>query len=118
MKPGKGPDIGKQLSFNFSRGPYNELRSKKWLRRKVDITNYDLPNLIPEKRLLACILQQAMSDMIDDCKAARVDAWRWFAGRGDAEFSIEMIAHHLKLDIRVLRSTILEWVEEKRRIGE
>ena len=76
-------------------------------------SNSDVPNVgafVPEKRLLAAVLQRAITDFFagegDLCESARV--WLLDDEPTDAPLTFEFICEALDLDLGNLRSAIAE----------
>ncbi len=75
-------------------------------------SNSDIPpagNNVPEKRLLAAVLQRAITDLLSGEGDVRESARAWLEGEcTDAPFSFEFICEALDLDVASLRKAIRE----------
>ncbi len=86
-------------------------------------SNSEIPNAsghVPEKRLLAAVLQRAISDFIGSEGELRDGALAWIMEdeASDAPLTFKFICEALDLDPASLRSAILSSAEREQRFAE
>lgn len=87
-------------------------------------SNSEIPGVaqhVPEKRLLAAVLQRAVTDFVSGEGDMRDNAFAWLTGQADAEeapLSFAFICEALDLDAESLRKAILAQATQQESLAQ
>lgn len=116
-KPSKFEIPANQLAFDFAcpkRKVQRYYKHKPW--HKVDVSVFNFEFCTGEKKLMACVIQQAMDDILDKCAYVRREALDWWNSDNDTPFSFVSCCKALNWEPDTLRRLVKETRNENNKV--